>query len=1140
MRGFLTILTALVCVMEFVAATSADHSETTSTPPVTTIPSAHTSTCPAVASCRQHPNCTACLAALGDTTGVWTPAEYDAIYQGTTAEIAAAQRSVYTALMTTPCRVGTATLITATLTETGVRSLSPGCMGALGFTGGYCAPALSTCIADPRCRICLAALFTAKNNSSDARPAATALDSAACHGMVIDSNSPAGLSLSNAAVQCKESLPLCSLVKAQCEQFPTCASALGALARGDAATAAQLCPNTDGSAALLNSVVFQCSGGTPTSCDFFLQRCSNTNGCQSCWQALQAADSSVALGQAWLSPACHVAATDTPSETSVTIDTLYEVCPIAVIQGKNEAVTCLTQSARCAACLVEGANRTSGCSAILDQFGLIQEAVSNPGGAMYSKAVHRINSIVIATSVVGGVSVAACLLVISAITAHRHSANSIRDRIVVGMMLANVVYSIGSCIPVNLLSAQSNSETYHLPTDTVRIGRAWWFGGKYSLVCFELYIIAASLRALVAGVGGVRPWVEAALHVACSLVGAAAFTAFFLESQEIQAGGYNSATEEESMSAAWAHFSPDDDVNDDGWTVGAEAGARFTHGRQRYDALVSTMLWVFNGLLGVTVLAWAGLRLAYRRAVRRWRLKADAIVHEEEQDVWRETRRSEWASRLQLAELQREGYVEIAAPLQPYVLVFLLFGIPAVVMSTNYCQAKSGAVISELALGASGTERNVTFGECSVWCEFALAFRSLGAVAVYLLQPDRRAECFRLPTLARKLWARVRQLGSRGEDRRAAVYEINALADALSADVGGTATSSLGAVGGTNDGDVWVIDDADTTLLRKLGDGAYGEVWEATWRGKPVAIKLLTACMVDEDGDPIDPHAEEEFVKECTALRMVHHPNLLAFHGHGKTAQGQGFIVTELMPGGALEDALLDTGRDMSWRERISYAVQTASGLAHLHAIPLIHRDVKSANVLLDGTGRAAVGDFGTSRGLRPQSNRVIVVSAFTGTTRVVSVGPSEVADVSGEPSSIGTLSVDIVDRRGTMTKAAGTLAWMAPEVFRGDTQYGAAADVYSFGVVLWEIATRESPWASLACENELDFFDQLNGALQSNRRPDVPAPVAQQQPAFLQVMEQCWAGDPADRPTFAAIVPRLAACLRSECVNRPSLTVTG
>ena len=114
------------------------------------------------------------------------------------------------------------------------------------------------------------------------------------------------------------------------------------------------------------------------------------------------------------------------------------------------------------------------------------------------------------------------------------------------------------------------------------------------------------------------------------------------------------------------------------------------------------------------------------------------------------------------------------------------------------------------------------------------------------------------------------------------------------------------------------------------------------------------------------------------------------------------------------------------------------------------------------------------------------------------------------------------------MTKAAGTLLWMAPEVFRGDENYGPAVDVYSFGIVMWELVTREEPWKEIISgRSPTVLFQALNHALQTGRRPTIPDGTITTAPGYVALMRRCWAGDPVDRPPFQDVASELAACLR-------------
>jgi serine/threonine protein kinase len=175
--------------------------------------------------------------------------------------------------------------------------------------------------------------------------------------------------------------------------------------------------------------------------------------------------------------------------------------------------------------------------------------------------------------------------------------------------------------------------------------------------------------------------------------------------------------------------------------------------------------------------------------------------------------------------------------------------------------------------------------------------------------------------------------------------------------------------------------------------------------------------------------------------------------------------------------------------------------------------------------------NFGLSRVVQPARRHVVEHSPFTGVTRVLPRAANFAISSGQHTASLSSISVSIVDARGTMTKAAGTLQWMAPEVFRGDQDYGPAVDVYSFGMVLWELATRKTPWKDDIEDSEIEtsLFNGINRALQTGKRPAVPDDVLAQHDAFVVVMKRCWAGDPINRPSFTEAARDLTAILDSQ-----------
>nr|XP_018901883.1 PREDICTED: interleukin-1 receptor-associated kinase 4-like [Bemisia tabaci] len=184
----------------------------------------------------------------------------------------------------------------------------------------------------------------------------------------------------------------------------------------------------------------------------------------------------------------------------------------------------------------------------------------------------------------------------------------------------------------------------------------------------------------------------------------------------------------------------------------------------------------------------------------------------------------------------------------------------------------------------------------------------------------------------------------------------------------------------------------------KLGEGAFGAVYACALGEKKAAVKKFNE---QEDVD-----LQALFLNEIQSLKRYRHKNLLPLLGY--SCDVQLCLVYEFMPNGCLQEkiALKDEGKILGTDERLQIAVGTAEGINYLHTAfdkPLIHRDVKSANILLDAQLIPKLGDFG------------LVRSISSGTSNQT-------------------------------TTAIGTSAYMAPEAFRGDISI--KMDTYSFGVV--------------------------------------------------------------------------------------------
>uniref|UniRef100_UPI0037E84C96 interleukin-1 receptor-associated kinase 4 n=1 Tax=Semicossyphus pulcher TaxID=241346 RepID=UPI0037E84C96 len=199
----------------------------------------------------------------------------------------------------------------------------------------------------------------------------------------------------------------------------------------------------------------------------------------------------------------------------------------------------------------------------------------------------------------------------------------------------------------------------------------------------------------------------------------------------------------------------------------------------------------------------------------------------------------------------------------------------------------------------------------------------------------------------------------------------------------------------------------------RLGEGGFGTVYKGLLNDKPVAVKKL---------NPMDDFSIDElrvqFDQEIETLRVLQHENLVDMVGFSCDGQHP-CLVYALMANGSLLDRLacLDGSPPLSWRQRCTIAEGTAGGLEYLHNNHHVHRDVKSANILLDEHFVAKISDFGLTRA-----------------------------------SAKRTLTTMMTER------IVGTRAYMAPEALRGEIT--AKSDVFSFGVVLLEILSGLSPAA--------------------------------------------------------------------------------
>lgn len=277
---------------------------------------------------------------------------------------------------------------------------------------------------------------------------------------------------------------------------------------------------------------------------------------------------------------------------------------------------------------------------------------------------------------------------------------------------------------------------------------------------------------------------------------------------------------------------------------------------------------------------------------------------------------------------------------------------------------------------------------------------------------------------------------------------------------------SLNSVSSDQDG----IDMSEVKLLDKVGRGSFGDIYKAEWRGTEVAVKKIPFNSLNED-------LVQEMLNEARIMESIRHPNVLSLMGCSPRPP-EVCIIMEYMPRGSLFNILQDSRIPLSWQLIQRMALDAARGMnfLHQHNPIIMHRDLKSHNLLVDEAWRIKVADFGLSRMIEEH------VSA-------------------------------------TMT-VCGTPCWTAPEVLRNQ-RYSTKADVYSFGICLWEFYTRSSPYAGMTP------FQVMYGVASSGMRPpinddDCPEP-------WRELMVSCWSESPDDRPTFDQIAKTLQAMVLPE-----------
>ncbi|KAL8536635.1 hypothetical protein ACS0TY_011998 [Phlomoides rotata] len=270
-----------------------------------------------------------------------------------------------------------------------------------------------------------------------------------------------------------------------------------------------------------------------------------------------------------------------------------------------------------------------------------------------------------------------------------------------------------------------------------------------------------------------------------------------------------------------------------------------------------------------------------------------------------------------------------------------------------------------------------------------------------------------------------------------------------------------------------------------IGVGGFGTVYKlAMDDGNIFALKRIVK--VNEGFDRF-------FERELEILGSIKHKYLVNLRGYCNSGKNK-LLIYDFLSGGSLDEALHERAEQLDWEARLNIIMGAAKGLAYMHhdcSPRIIHRDIKSSNILLDGNFDARVSDFGLAKLLEDEESHITTI-------------------------------------------VAGTFGYLAPEYM----QSGRATektDVYSFGVLVLEILSGKRPTDASFIEKGLNIVGWLNYLVSETRQRDIVDPHCEgvqtkSLVALLSIAIQCVSSLPEDRPTMHQVVQILESDITTPC----------
>jgi len=284
----------------------------------------------------------------------------------------------------------------------------------------------------------------------------------------------------------------------------------------------------------------------------------------------------------------------------------------------------------------------------------------------------------------------------------------------------------------------------------------------------------------------------------------------------------------------------------------------------------------------------------------------------------------------------------------------------------------------------------------------------------------------------------------------------------------------------------WVVDRSSVNLGKKIGNGAFGTVYICTVSDEKVqeeaVAKMINPRKLSTQDVPL-------LKSELQIWSTVTHPNCVRFFGVC-LASTEYLLLAEYLPEGTLETRLtryLGERGPLTQDELIDMMNPLADGMRYLHSKNIIHRDLKSANILVDGE-RLAISDFGLSR-------------TYDG-------GKKE------------------------FTAETGSYRWMAPEVTRHET-YDEKCDVYSYACLAYEMVSYRKPFYTMT------VLEAAFAVARDGLRPDIPPSCPD---AIAGLIRKCWFQRSEERPSFEEVYRQLEQLKKpsgAESRSSPPLSAT-